>query len=78
LRLAIFRWGSARSVPIIKENLDRIHVGMTAKEIEAILGEPTEGITGKGWNIWGGPDGKCSISVWYDDGKVVGKEGRNL
>jgi hypothetical protein len=61
--------------PVIKENFDRIHVGMTAKEVEAILGKPEEGITGEGWNIWEGPGCRCSISVWYKDGKVDGKGG---
>src|SRR5689334_8550710 len=56
---------------VTPENCDRIKVGMTEREVEAILGRPADG---RQWfaSWWIGEE--WAIGVYFDFGSVIGKE----
>jgi hypothetical protein len=63
---------------ISKDNFDKIKLGMTQEEVQAILGPPTEA-SGLEIPVFSGAmskwiQGDTVISVQFVNGKVVGKE----
>jgi hypothetical protein len=76
--LAIFLAGCGAPSKITKENFDKIKVGMTYAEVNAILGEPTEsssldiaGFSGTNstWKF-----GDAVITIQFINGQVVSRQ----
>ncbi len=76
--LAVFLAGCGAPSKITKMNFDKIKVGMTAAEVNDILGEPTEsssldiaGFSGTSstWKF-----GDVMITIQFINGKVVSKQ----
>ena len=61
-----------------QENFDKIHEGMSQKEVREILGEPADASGGSILGISGGEavwkDDKTTISVHFLNDKVVSKD----
>ena len=67
---------------LTRANFDRIETGMTAQEVERILGKPTEvdsielGPLGGGARVW--RDGERSVTITFVNDKVVMKVAEKL
>lgn len=85
LMLMVAALGTGCSSKVTKENYHKIKTGMTLAEVEDILGEGTKPgadlgiealeVTGDVY-VW--QDGNKSISVTFEDGKVIGTGESNL
>ncbi len=77
LMLTVLALGGCQSERVTKANFDRIEIGMTKAEIEAILGQPDNSY--QGVLSWNTNHSKTVISVVLDDqGKVSEKNADNL
>jgi hypothetical protein len=58
--------------PLTKENFDRIQVGMTRTEVEAVFGEPPTSLLFENYSLWESADGYQIMTVEFgEDGRVL-------